>query len=130
MLARLIKNYHEFLDHTTLQNSFGILSQIVATPLTSPHVTVDIIYQSALTMKKILTEHESDIFSFENFSSCVINLLRLLQNEKFTNTPTLMWPLIKLANQLLKLTNANVVIEGVGEQIIDCMFPLISSKNE
>ena len=55
MLARLIKNYHEFLDHTTLQNSFAILSQIVATPLSSPHVTVDIIYQSALTMKKILT---------------------------------------------------------------------------
>jgi hypothetical protein len=31
---------------------------------------------------------------------------------------------------LLKLTNANVLIEAVGEQIIDCMFPLISSKNE
>jgi hypothetical protein len=55
MLARLIKNYHEYLNHTTLQNSFTILSQIVATPITSQHVTIDIIYQSALTMKKILT---------------------------------------------------------------------------
>lgn len=55
MLARLIKNYNEYLDHTTLQNSFNVLSEIVSTPLTNPHVTVDIIYQSALTMKKILT---------------------------------------------------------------------------
>ena len=36
-----------------------------------------------------------------------------------------MWPLIKLANQLLKLTNVSVLIEDVGEKIIDCMFPVI-----
>ncbi len=68
ILARLIKNYQEYLNHTTLQNSFHILSQIVSTPLTNPNVTVDIIYQAALTMKKILTENETDVFSFENFS--------------------------------------------------------------
>ena len=118
MLARLIKNYNEYLDHTTLQNSFNVLSEIVSTPLTNPHVTVDIIYQSALTMKKILTENESDIFSFDNFSNCIINLLSLLQNEKFTKTPTLMWPLIKLSNQLLKLTDSNVIINSMGEKII------------
>lgn len=65
-------------------------------------------------MKKILTENESDVFSFENFSKCIINLLSLLQNEKFIQTPTLMWPLIKLSNQLLKLTNQNIVIEDIG----------------
>lgn len=100
----------------------------MATPIPSPHITIDIIYQSALTMKKILTENESDLFSFENFSSCVINLLQLLQNEKFTSTPTLMWPLIKLANQLLKLTNVNALIDGIGERIVDCVYPVIEAK--
>ncbi len=57
MLARLIKNYHEYLNHTTLQNCFTVLSQIVSTPLTSEYITVDIIFQAALTMKKILSEN-------------------------------------------------------------------------
>lgn len=128
VLARLIKNYHEYLNHTTLQSSFNVLSQIVSTPLNNQFITIDIIYQSALTMKKILTENESDIFSFENFSSCIINLLTLLKEEKFTKTPTLMWPLIKLSNQLLKLTNTKVIIEEIGEKIIDCIYPMIETK--
>lgn len=40
-----------------------------------------------------------------------------------------MWPLIKLSNQLLKLTNNNVIMNGMGEKIIECISPVIESRN-
>lgn len=57
MLARLIKNYNEFLSAGVLESSFNVLGSVVSTSLSSPYVSIDIIYQSALTMKKILEEN-------------------------------------------------------------------------
>ena len=40
-----------------------------------------------------------------------------------------MWPLIKLSNQLLKLTNTNIIMDGMGEKIIECISPVLESRN-
>lgn len=41
ILARLIKNYNEYFNQKTIEDCFRILTQVVATPITSPHFSID-----------------------------------------------------------------------------------------
>lgn len=77
-LSRVIRKYHRFLPAETVKGCFSILAQVVATPINGS-ITPEIIYQSALGLKTLLSEMDSENVPIELLASCISNIVSLVK---------------------------------------------------
>lgn len=108
------------------------MAQVVATPINGS-VTPEIIYQSALGLKTLLSEMDSENVPIELLASCISNIVSLVRMKEFLVSPTLLWPIINLLIRIVKnMFDINYsIISDTVSIIIHGLSPLLSSeKNE
>lgn len=60
---------------------------------------------------------------------CLGNLMAIISLKEYMNTPTLLWPLINLSNQILKLIPKTLLTANVGVSITTALDLVVSLPN-
>ena len=83
-------------------------------------------YQSAVCITKLLSEHEETEFPLGNMGPCFANIFKLLTIYK--NNPNHLWNLLRLLNQILKTLSSETVIGSLA-YIIEPVRSVIEMKD-
>ena len=94
--CRIIRYYESYLTPEALFRSFGILAQIIS----RPGVDHIVVYQSAVCLKKILSNNEESELPMELMGNCICHIFQLLSIYK--DNPNHLWNLLNLLAQITR----------------------------
>lgn len=107
MFSRLIRYYHDSFEPDLLAKSFHILTQIT----TKQDLDHFMLYQSAVCIRKLLSDHEDSSLPLDNMGPCFASVFKLLMI--YRSNPNHLWNLLRLLSDLLKTLSAEAVVSSL-----------------
>ena len=128
-LSKLIRKYYSYLDSKMGRSCFELLVRIVSSPINEV-TTPEVIYQSALALKSLLSEsYEFDSCYTSALLPCISNILNIMKMKHFVNNPTLLWPIINLIIKLISTSYLTSNSQLIGITIVNGVSNLLALSN-